>query len=469
MLDDLTALIGAKHVLTGTDAARYGKEWTGDYPSMPAAVVRPGSTEEVAAILRHANETRTPVVPVSGNTGLTGGTHAEGALMLSLERMNKIREINPEARTAVVDAGVVLSSVHDAVAEHGLQFPMTFGARGSCMIGGMLSTNAGGSNVLRYGSTRDLCLGIEVVTPAGEIMDLMSALHKNNSGYDLRHLMIGAEGTLGIITGAVLKLSPAPKVRATAMIGLKRVETGLALLHRLQEDSGGAVDALEYMPAIYNRRYDHHHPGTPLPFAEEHPATIMVELASSRPIDVEADGDGRPRLAGMLEDALGRYLDDGMIDDAVVAQNENQRRAFWARREAAGEITFDGTPVVNTDIALPLDRVAEFMDAMEARLPSFEADAESFSVAHLGDGNVHYSVMLNREDAALKDRVVEAIEEEAVSRGGSFSAEHGVGLSKLSTMRRRKDAVSLDVMRAIKAALDPNGIMNPGKVLPASN
>lgn len=463
----LRDLLGPAHVLTGADAARYGQEWTGDYPSTPLAVLRPGTTEEVAAILRLANETRMAVVPVSGNTGLTGGTRAEGALMLSLERLNRIRAIRPEARVAVVEAGVVLSHLHDAVADHGLHFPMTFGARGSAMIGGMLATNAGGSNVLRYGSTRDLCLGLEVVLPTGEVMDLMSELHKNNSGYDLRHLMIGAEGTLGVITAAVLKLSPAPRARATAIAGLASLDDGLRLLNRLQEETAGAVDAFEFMPAIYHDRYEAVHPGTPLPLAERHPVTILMELASTAPRDADMGDDGTLPLGNLLEAVLGQFLEDGLIADAAVARNEAQRAALWARREAAGEITFDGNPLVNTDIALPLDRVGDFLAAMEARLPEFEAAASSFACAHLGDGNIHYTVRLDRDDAALKDRVVEVIEDEVAERGGSFSAEHGVGLSKLNTMARRKDPAALAAMRAIKSALDPNDICNPGKVLPS--
>ncbi|MCH2165865.1 MAG: FAD-binding oxidoreductase [Marinovum sp.] len=467
MLDDLTTLLGASHVLTGDDAARYGKEWTGDYPSKPAAVLRPGNAKEVAAILRHANQMGTPVVPVAGNTGLTGGTHADGALMLSVERMNKIRDVRPKALVAIVEAGAVLSHVHDAVAEHGLMFPLTFGARGSARIGGMLSTNAGGSNVLRYGSTRDLCLGLEVVTPQGEVMNLMSALHKDNSGYDLRNLMIGAEGTLGIITAAVLKLFPAPLVRSTALVGLSRVEDALELLNRLQAETAGMVDAFEYMPRVFNERYDRLHPASGLPLQGTPPVSILVELASTAPRDAERGADGAVPFDATLERILGECFEDGLISDAAVAQSEAQRAAFWARRESAAEITFDGSPLVNTDIALPLDAVSDFLDAMESRLPEFEAEAASFCCAHLGDGNVHYTVRVNRDDKVLKDRVMEVIEDEVAIRGGSFSAEHGVGLSKLSTMQRRKDPVALATMRSIKSALDPNNILNPGKVIPS--
>lgn len=466
MIEKLIAIVGAEHVLTEGDALRYGQEWTGDYPSVPSVVLRPSSAEEVAAIVRLANDVGVPIVPVSGNTGLTGGTHAEGSWMLSLERMNAIREIKPEARIAKVEAGVVLSALHDAVEAQGMQFPMTFGAKGSAMIGGMLSTNAGGSNVLRYGSTRDLCLGVEVVTPTGEIMNLMSELHKNNSGYDLRHLMIGAEGTLGIITAAVLKLYPAPRIRATAMVGVSHIDDGLVLLNKLQEETAGMVDAFEFMPAVYNRRYDKHYPGQPLPFETEHPVTIMVELASTSARDATPDSTGDVPLVTMLETVLVACMEEGLLHEAVVAQNDTQRQTFWKRREVAGEMTFDGQPLVNTDIALPLEKLGQFMDAMEDRLPEFEAEASSFSCAHLGDGNIHYTVVMNRADKQLYDRVIEVIEEEAIARGGSFSAEHGVGLSKLSTMARRKDQVSLAVMRSIKKALDPGNIMNPGKVIP---
>lgn len=466
MLDDLTALLGEAHVLIGDDAARYGKEWTGEYPSKPAAVLRPGSAEEVSAILKHANATGQTVVPVSGNTGLTGGTYAEGALMLSVERLNKIRAIKPTARVAVVEAGVVLSALHEAAAAHDLQFPMTFGAKGSCMIGGMLATNAGGSNVVRYGSTRDLCLGLEIVLPTGEIVDTMAELHKNNSGYDLRHLMIGAEGTLGIITAATLKLSPAPRIRATAFVGMDTLEGSLTLLNRLQEASGGAVEAFEFMPAVYNERFDRMHPGNPLPFEQAHPVTIMMELASTAPRDAKTDENGDVALVGLLQEALMEAFEEGLISEAVVAQNETQRQTFWHRREVAGEITFDGQPMITTDIALPLDEVPGFMRDMDAQLPGLHPSAYSFTVAHLGDGNLHYSVIFDHHDAELKDRTIEAIEAEALARGGSFSAEHGVGKSKLRTMQRRKDPAALNAMRAIKKALDPNNILNPGKVLP---
>lgn len=343
---------------------------------------------------------------------------------------------------------------------------MTFGAKGSARLGGMLSTNAGGSNVLRYGNMRDLCLGIEAVMPDGQVLDALSELHKNNSGYDLRHLLIGAEGTLGIITKAVLKLVPEPRVRATAFLGLTELPAALDLLNALQEATGGKVEAFEYMPAVYHRTHARHFPDAVYPLSAEWPVTILMEVASTADGDAALDEDGTPRLISDVEAILAGYLEDGRIADAVVAQTEAQRQAFWARREAAAELTFDGTPFVATDVAVPLDAQHTFLEATEAKLHGFGAEASSFVVAHLGDGNLHYVVRVNRSDPQLKERITESIEDEVARLGGSFSAEHGVGLAKRTTMARRKDPVALAAMRAIKAALDPNDLCNPGKLLP---
>ena len=466
MLDRVREIVGAAHVLTGDDARGYGRDWPGKYHFTPMAVVRPGSTEEVAAVVRLANETGTSVVPVSGNTGLNGGTEAEGALMLSLERLNRVRAVKPEARIVVAEAGVILSDLHAAAADHDLTFPLTFGAKGSARVGGFLSTNAGGSNVLRYGNTRDLCLGVEVVLPTGEVMDLMHELHKNNSGYDLRHLVIGAEGTLGIITAAVLKLVPRPRAYATAMVAVPSVRAALGLLNRLQAETGGMVEAFEYMPGEYLERYARHYPQVRPVFDRVHPVNVMVEVGSTVPRDTAPGPDGSVPLTAMLEEALGALYETGAVLDAQVATSEAQRQEMWARREAAAEITLGIRPIVSNDIALPLDRVAEFLDLAPERLREIDAGSGTSAVAHLGDGNIHYSVFPSRTDAELSDRIMEEVEEIVLSMGGSFSAEHGIGLAKLSSMRRRKDKVALQAMRAIKAALDPNGVLNPGKLLP---
>ncbi len=467
LLDDLAALLGPAHVLTGPDLAKYTGDWSGHYHPNPIAVARPANTAEVAAVLRCAAQHKTPVIPVSGLTGLVGGAMTNGGLMLSIERLNKIREIRPSTRIAIVEAGVVLQSLHDAAEAQGLYFPLWFGARGSAMIGGVLSTNAGGSNVVRYGSTRALCLGLEVVLPDGRILNLMSELHKNNSGYDLRQMFIGAEGTLGVITAAVMKLVPRPKAYATATLAARSLPDALDLLNRLQEASGGAVEAFEYMPASYMQRLSECRPDIRLPFDRRYETNILVEIAAIAPKDYTPKADGTVPVVALLEDTLATLIETGAVLDAEIAQNDAQRLAMWKRRELAAEITIDRQPTIDTDIALPLHLVPEFFTRFEARFPALDSGADTISVAHLGDGNVHFTVYPTRDDPALYDAVVEAVEDIVADLGGSFSAEHGVGLSKLNSMARRKDPVALDVMRAVKAALDPAGLMNPGKVIPA--
>ncbi|MDO8984050.1 FAD-binding oxidoreductase [Cypionkella sp.] len=468
LLSDLSAALGTAHVITGVDLERYRSDWTTHYTSDPVAAVRPGSTAEVVLVMQIAARHGVAVVPVSGRTGLVGGAMTNGGLMLSVERLNRIREIKAGARIAVVEAGVVLDRLHDAAEADGLYFPLWFGARGSAMIGGVLSTNAGGSNVLRYGSTRALCLGLEVVLPDGRVLNLMSQLHKDNSGYDLKHLFIGAEGTLGVITAAVMKLVPRPRAYATATLSARSLPDALALLNRLQVVSGGLVEAFEYMPETYMRRLAEARPDIRQPFSPRHEVNILVELGSTRPADALTGADGVLPLAAMLEAVLAEMLGDGMILDAEIAASEAQRRAMWQRRELAAEITVARQPAIDTDICLPVDAVAVFFERIHARLPDLDPGAETLSVAHLGDGNIHFTVFGSDDSAALYDRVVEAVEDEVQALGGSFSAEHGVGLSKLASMRRRKDPVALEVMRSVKAALDPEGRMNPGKVIPAA-
>jgi FAD/FMN-containing dehydrogenase len=467
-IDRARALIGAEQVLTGSDAAPYGVDFMGKYKAEPLCVLRPGSTAEVSALMALATQTATPVVPVSGNTGLSGGTYAPGAAMLSLERMNRIREIRPGAGIAIVEAGVVLARLQEEAAEHGLAFPLTFGAQGSAMIGGALATNAGGSNVLRYGNARALCLGLEAVLPDGTVVDLMSALHKDNSGYDLRDLFIGSEGTLGVITGAVMKLVPAPRAFATAMVAPASLEAALALLGRLQEASGGAVEAFEYMPGGYIEAHLAHFPDARPPFAAPHPVNLMLEIAATAPDAATPGPDGTLPLTALLEELLAEEMEAGQVHDAVIAQNEAQRREMWARREAAAEVTFSRTPLIANDIALPLDQVAAFLDAIGPRLAALDPEASDTCVAHLGDGNIHYVVYPSSGDPAHVDALMEATEELTGALGGTFSAEHGIGLSKKPSMARHKPEGALAAMGAIKRALDPLNLMNPGKVLPDS-
>jgi FAD/FMN-containing dehydrogenase len=466
LIAELGRIVGPSHVLTGADMAPFARDWMDIYRGEPGVVVRPGSTAEVSALLRFTYANGIAVVPIGGNTGLTGAAIAPGLVQLSLARLNRIREIRPEARIAIAEAGVVLSRLHEAADAHGLVFPLTFGARGSAMLGGNLSTNAGGSNVVRYGNTRALCLGLEVVLPEGEVMNLMSELHKDNSGYDLRDLFIGAEGTLGVITAAVLRLSPRPAAYATAIVALDTLEPALALLNRLQQASGGAVEAFEYMPRAYMERLVEVKPDTRPPLGLDHPVQLLVEIGATAARDAVPGPDGVVPAVALLEEALGRMAEEGLIRDAAVAGSVAQRRAMWAMRESAAEITHGLKPKVDNDVCLPLDKVTTFLDLAGTRVAALQPGAWPFVVGHLGDGNMHYTVVMPTDDPERGDAVREAIEDIVVSLGGSFSAEHGIGLSKLGSMQRRKDPVALAVMRRIKAALDPRGLMNPGKVLP---
>lgn len=466
ILERFAAVVGPANLLTGDATGQWQRDWTGKYPGAPLAVARPADTAEVSALLAIAHESATPVVPTAGLTGLVGGAQPDGAVVVSVDRMTAIREIRPSGRLAVVEAGVVLSALHEAAAAHELIFPLTFGARGSARIGGVLATNAGGSNVLRYGNTRDLCLGLEVVLADGRVMNLMSELHKDNAGPNLRHLVIGSEGTLGVITAAVLKLWPRPRAYATAMVAVPSLSVALDLLNRVQDATGGAVEAFEYMPQSYLDLYLRHFPEARPPFAEPHRANILIETGMIAPRDATPGPDGRVPATALLEDILGTMLEEGLLLDAVIAQSEAQRAEMWARRERAGEVTFLKKPIVDTDIAVPLEAVEPFLARIGAELQAIDPGATDMCVAHLGDGNIHYNAYPTRDDPELLDLIRERVEDVVAIFGGSFSAEHGIGLAKLSSMRRRKDPVALAAMRAVKQALDPKGILNPGKVYP---
>ncbi len=466
MIDSLAAIVGPEHIATGIDAQPWARDWTGTYSGLPAAVVRPGSTEEVSAVVTAAARGGWPIVPVSGGTGLVGGGHAPGGLVLSLDRLRAVQEIDTAARTASVQAGVVLADLHAAAEARDLIFPMTFGAKGSARIRGLIATNAGGSNVLRYGSMRQLVLGLEAVMADGRVLSLMSGLRKDNTGLDLRQLLIGSEGTLDIVTATVLRLSPRPRAYATAMIAAASLPAALQLLNRLQGASGGAVEAFEYMPARFIARHLDRVPGARPPFAQPHDVNILAELGAVAARDAEPGPDGVVPLTALLEAELARALEDGLVREAVLAHSEAQRRDIWARREAAAEITFTGAPVVDCDIAVPLTAVPDFLERARQVVTALDPGATDLAVAHLGDGNVHYTVYPSRDDAAHKAALRAAVDDTALALGGSFSAEHGIGQTKLDALRRLKDPVAQAAMRGIKAALDPQGLLNPGKTIP---
>jgi FAD/FMN-containing dehydrogenase len=466
LLDQIRADLGAKYVVTGTDAEAWTRDWMNVYHWQPLAVVRPASTEQVQAIARACSAAGVAMVPVGGNTGLTGATKAQDAVMISLDRMNAIREIKPNAQVAIVESGAILDSIHQAVDVHNLVFPLFFGARGSAMIGGNLSTNAGGSNVLRYGNTRDLCLGLEVVLADGRVMNLMSELRKDNTGLNLKHMFIGAEGTLGIITAAVVRLYHKPLAYVTAMVGLRALEDSLPLLNRLQNETGGGVEAFEYMPRHYIERHIDKIESALEPFDDVHEVNILVEVATTRASDLEQDWSGTPKLQAILETALMDMIEAGSAQDVVIAQNEAQRRVMWERRESAAEITVGVPGSIDTDVAVPLDDVPAFLQQVSARVQEIDPDGQEFYISHLGDGNLHYTFYPSDTSGVFKEPITEAIEDVVLALNGSFSAEHGIGLSKRNSMARRKDPVALEMMRAIKSAFDPANLMNPGKVYP---
>jgi FAD/FMN-containing dehydrogenase len=469
LIDKLHGVLGDKGLSTGDDMAAWSRDWTGQYTWTPMCVARPANTAEVSAVLAAAHEARVPVVPVSGNTGLNGGTKLPTARD-ALARTDEPDPRDPARRPPRHRRGRrgAVGDLHDAADAEGLKFPVTFGARGSARCWAECSPP--------MRAARTCCA---TATPARSASGWKRCCRGRGAGPDdgtaqgqfrlrpARPLVIGAEGTLGIITAAVLKLVPLPGAYATAVVGTETLDGALALLNRLQQVSGGAVEAFEYMCPTYMAEYHAMHPDQQRWLSEDAPVTLLVEVGATAPRDVTPDADGTVPIARYLEDALGDMLEEGAVLDAVVAQNDAQRQEMWAMREAAAEVSLSRKPLVNNDIAVSLDNVSVFLEQMDARLRDLDPDAKSITVAHLGDGNIHYTVWPSSGAPAHKDAIMEACEDVALGLRGSFSAEHGIGVTKLPSMARRKDAVAVEAMRAIKSALDPLNILNPGKVIPA--
>lgn len=464
-------IVGAGHVLAkADDLSRYGTDWTGQYAGLPVAIARPNRVEQVSELVKLCGRHGIAIVPIGGRTGLCGGgVPIEGrpTLMISLERMNTIRNIDTVARTITVEAGVVLETVQGAVLEQGLIFPLMFGAKGSCMIGGNLSTNAGGSNVVRYGNTRELCLGIEAVMPDGTIITGLQGLRKDNTGYDIKNLLVGAEGTLGIITAAVFKLSPNPVVRATAFLSVSNLMATVEVLNVLQDATGGAVEAFEYMPKSLVDVICKTFPDMRPPLEAPAQTGLLIEVASSRADDAEMLDDGTVVLQNRVLEVLGALMEKEIVLDAMIAQSEQQRADLWQMRESVLEAITENGPCYHMDISLPLAHVAQFVSAMDVFCAPL--GVLPLTVAHLGDGNLHYGLAA-ADGYAFAELPLEEVKQKAfdllAELGGSFSAEHGIGQSKLALMRQLKDPGQLAVMRVIKRALDPHNIMNPGKMVP---
>ena len=465
LIDMIRGVVGPTGLITAPqDFAPYATDWRKRYLGKPLAVVKPASTAEVAQVVRACAQARTAIVPQGGNTGLCGAATPDASgtqIVLNLSRMNRVREIDTRNNTMTAEAGCVLAGLQRSAEESGRLFPLSLAAEGSCEIGGNLSTNAGGTAVLRYGNARELVLGLEVVLPSGEIWEGLRGLRKDNTGYDLKQLFIGAEGTLGVITAAVLKLFPLPRSRATAVAALESPERALALLELALGACGERLTGFELFSGFCLGLVHRHFKDTAAPFARSYPQYVLIELSDTQP------GEGAKTLA---ETVLEQALEKKLILDAALAQSEAQARAFRLLRELISEAQSREGPNIKHDVSIPISRIAEFIAATDAELARAHPGVRNVTFGHLGDGNLHYNVSppggvaageLTRQTAAI-NRIVH----DSVARfGGSISAEHGLGQLKREEILRYKQPLELELMRRIKRTLDPLGIMNPGKLL----
>lgn len=465
-LDRIRAAVGSAGLLTDDgDMAPYLAEWRGRFKGKAPAVVRPASTEEVAEVVRICRAAQIPLVPQGGNTSLVGGSipYEDGReIVLSLSRMNKIRHIDTLDYSMTVDAGVVLKTAQQAAADADRLLPMSLGAEGTCQIGGLVSTNAGGMAVLRYGVMRDLVLGLEVVLPDGRIWNGLRSLRKNNTGYDLKHLFIGAEGTLGIVTGAVLKLFPRPRQVETALVAVPSPAAAIELLARLRAASGDAVTAFELMSDVCIEFALKHVAGAVNPLSSPTPWCVLVELSA---------GTRSDSFRESFEEALGAAFEDELATDAVLCESESQAGQLWLLREAIVEAQkFEGGSIKN-DVSVAVSRVAEFIERAVAAVAAACPGIRPTIFGHVGDGNIHFNLSQPEgADTAVYlarwDEICDVVNDVILDMDGSISAEHGVGRFKKDEMPKIKSAVEFDLLKRIKAAIDPEGLCNPGKMLP---
>jgi FAD/FMN-containing dehydrogenase len=463
VLDRFTGIVGAKHTIRDAqEMAPYLHEPRGLYAGSAAMVLKPGSTEEVSEILKLAQETKTAIVPQGGNTGLVGGqiSFDARAVVVSTARLDKIREIDPATNSMICEAGVILARAQEAASTYERLFPLSLGAEGSCTIGGNLATNAGGTQALSYGVARDLVLGLEVVLAGGRVWHGLRKLKKDNTGYDLRHLFIGSEGTLGIITAAALKLFPAPRSTETAFAGLATPQDALALLNFMQSRFGASLTSFELIARRGIEFVTKHLPGTREPLAAPHPWYVLAEISSP-------DAEG---TRATLEAALVEAAEKNIVRDAAIAASEAQRIAFWKTRTGLTEVQKPEGGSIKHDISVPIGKVPALIEQAGAAVEKLVPGARPVPFGHLGDGNIHYNVSqpIGADRQAFLDRweEVNATVHGIVAKlGGSISAEHGIGVLKRELLPGVKDPVELELMRSLKRALDPDGILNPGKVL----
>lgn len=442
-------------------------DWRGRYTGKALALASPASTAEVSELVKLCAGHGVPIVPQGGNSGMSGGATPDDsgdAIVLSLRRMNAIRRLDPQAREATCDAGVILQTLHEAAEDHGLRFPLTLGGKGSATIGGLIATNAGGTQVLRHGSMRAQVTGIEAVLADGSVFDALVPLKKDNRGFDLKQLLIGSEGTLGIVTAATLRLLPALADRAVLWVGLDDVRTARQLLLHSEALAGDTLEGFEIMPRHALQAVLSHLPGARAPLAGDHQWHVLIELAADR-----ATAEALPGMAqGLLESAF----EAGLVEDATIAANETQAEQFWTLRDEIAPAERAIGPAMQHDISVPVATMADFVAETAPQVEAAFPGTTAVAFGHLGDGNVHYHVLA---PAGAERGVWEAHEGKAISAmvhdlvtqwGGSISAEHGIGQMKVAELGRLGDPVQLAMMRSVKQALDPQGLLNPGKLVP---
>lgn len=441
-------------------------DWRGRYTGRACAMASPASTEEVASLVKLCAKHRVPIVPQGGNSGMAGGATPDqsgNSLLLSLRRMNAVRDLDREGRKVTCEAGVVLQNLHETVALENLRFPLTLGGKGSATVGGLISTNAGGSQVLRHGSMRALVLGLEAVLADGSIFSALTPLKKDNRGFDLKQLFVGSEGTLGIVTAATLRLVPAIAERVVIWAGVSSLKAARALLLYCEDSAGNALEGFEVMPQNCLDAVLAHLPGARTPLAEDHPWHALIEVV--------ADSAGAERLRETCETMMAGAFERELLEDAVIAANETQAEAFWRLRESIAPAERERGPAMQHDISVPVERMPEFV---EAAVPAIEAawpGTQAVAFGHLGDGNVHFHVIAppdadrGRWEEAEGKRISRQVHDLVTQWGGSISAEHGIGQLKRDELVRLGDPVTLAMMKQVKQALDPSGLLNPGKLV----
>jgi len=457
--------VGDAHVLTApADIAGYLTDWRRRYTGKALAVVKPATTDEVAAVIRLCNQFRVPVVPQGGNTGLVLGSVPDESgttIVLSLTRLNRIRAVDPVNNTMTVEAGCILEHVQNAAADAGRLFPLSLAAEGSCTIGGNLAVNAGGTAVLRYGNTRELCLGLEVVTAQGEVWSGLRGLRKDNTGYDLRDLFIGAEGTLGIITAAVLKLFPQPQAQLTALAAMQTPDDALRLLSLAQKKVGATLTGFGLMSEFCLNPVAKHFPQIRAPFPQSYPQYVLLELS---------DSESEEHANGTLESLITDALEQNIIQDAAVASSIAQSKGIWNLREHIPLAQAEEGKNIKHDISVPISRIGDFIRATDVQLHQRFPGCRLVTFGHLGDGNLHYNVSPPEHEPpdafiARQEEINRVVHDSVHQFGGSISAEHGLGALKRDEIRQYKSDVELQLMRTLKQAFDPLSLMNPGKVI----